>query len=251
MGVIQLKRMQVNTASLRLASGYILQTESLLTETFMAVFLLVCLVFFFSVNVHNILEGQRFRRVEKAYAKVERPAGFVMNLAAIGTMVYFLEVLSYLLLVFTGLTFAVYDFPFLFQLPPMFAMRVTGLVFTSAGYCLFVWSVIVRGRYAVSWEMPTSQRLITFGPYRYVRHPSYLGYFLMFLGLLFLWPNMFTVFPLIAIPGYCYVTLSEERLLIQRFGDEYISYQRKTGRFIPKFRSTSAPKQNYVEAPSV
>lgn len=132
--------------------------KSLLTETFIAVFLLVCSVFFFSVNVHNILEGQRFRRVEKAYAEVERPAGFVMNLAAIGTMVYFLEVLSYLLLVFTGLTFAVYDFPFLFQLPPMFAMRVTGLVFTSAGYCLFVWSVIVRGRYAVSWEMPTSQR---------------------------------------------------------------------------------------------
>lgn len=58
----------------------------------------------------------------------------------------------------------------------------------------------------------------------------------MFFGLFFLWSNLFTLIPLIAIPGYFLVTVEEERLLKQRFGEEYVNYQRKTGRFIPRLR---------------
>jgi protein-S-isoprenylcysteine O-methyltransferase Ste14 len=46
---------------------------------------------------------------------------------------------------------------------------------------------------------------------------------------------MFTLIPLFSIPGYYLVTLEEERLLIKRFGKEYLKYQKRTGRFIPKF----------------
>jgi len=172
----------------------------------------------------------------KVYAEVEHPPGFVVSLAAVGTIVYFLEVLLYLFLTFIGLIYALHDFPFHFELPFILHTQIIGLVLTSVGYLLFIWSVIVRGRCAVSWEMPENQKLVTLGPYHYVRHPSYLGYFLMFSGLFFLWPNLFTLFPLVAIPGYFSLTFEEERLLVQRFSDEYVKYQRKTGRFIPKFR---------------
>lgn len=215
----------------------------MLTETFVAVFLLICLGCFSSVNMHNILKGQKLRRSERVYAEVKHPTGSIMGLAAVGTLFYFLEVLSYLLLVFTGFISVLRDLPFLFQFPFMFHVRILGIVFTSTGYFLFIWSVIVRGRYAVSWEMPENQRLVTLGPYRYVRHPSYLGYFLMFFGLFFLWSNLFTLFPLIAIPGYFHVTFEEETLLVKRFGDEYLKYQRKTGRFIPRFRSICTQKR--------
>jgi protein-S-isoprenylcysteine O-methyltransferase Ste14 len=57
----------------------------------------------------------------------------------------------------------------------------------------------------------------------------------MFLGFISLWPNIVTLIPLAAIPGYIKVTVQEEKLLEQRFGDEYREYQRRTGRFIPKF----------------
>jgi protein-S-isoprenylcysteine O-methyltransferase Ste14 len=57
----------------------------------------------------------------------------------------------------------------------------------------------------------------------------------MFLGFITLWPNIVTLIPLAAIPGYIKVTVQEEKLLEQRFGDEYREYQRRTGRFIPKF----------------
>lgn len=207
------------------------------TETVVAVFLLFWLGCFFSFNLRSVLKGQKLRKGEKVYAEVERPIGFIMDLAVFGTLVYFLEVLSYLFLVFTGLIFALRDFPSLFQSPFIFSIQIVGLVLTSVGYFAFIWSVFVRGRYAVSWAMPENQRLVTSGPYRYVRHPSYLGYFLMFFGLFFFWPNLFTLFPLIAIPGYFRVTLEEERLLVQRFGDRYVEYQKQTGRFIPRFRS--------------
>ena len=214
----------------------------MLAESLVAVFLLGWLVCFFSVNLYSIIKGQKLRKGVKAYAEVERPADFAMSLATFGTIAYFLEVLSYLFLVFTGLTSMLHDSPFLFRFPFVSYMQILGLILTSAGYFVFIWSVVARGKYSVSWEMPENQKLVTWGPYRHFRHPSYLAYFLMFFGLFFTWPNLFTLFPLVAIPGYYRLTFDEEKLLVQRFGEEYTEYQNKTGRFIPKSRKSYSRK---------
>jgi len=206
----------------------------MLTETIVAVFLLICIGCFFSVALYNIFRVHRLKSRVKAYAEVKRPSDFVVGFAALGTFAYFLEVLLYLFLVFTGLYSVLSTLSFHFNFPFILHLQLLGLVLTATGYFIFIWSVIVRGKYAVSWEMPENHMLVTQGPYRYVRHPSYLGYFLMFFGLFFLWPNLFTLFPLVAIPGYFRISFEEEKLLVQRFGDAYIEYQKKTGRFIPK-----------------
>lgn len=208
----------------------------MLVESIVAIVLLVCLVCFFSVNLHNILVVHRRRGHEKVSAEVEYPSGFIVNIAGFGTFVYFFEVLAYLFLVFSGLAFLLYDAPLYFGLLLASYTQGLGLMSTIIGYLLFIWSVIARGQYATSWGMPENQKLVTWGPYKHVRHPSYLGYFLMFFGLLLIWPNLFTLIPLSAIPGYLCVAAKEEKLLTQRFGDEYLDYQRKTGRFIPRFR---------------
>jgi protein-S-isoprenylcysteine O-methyltransferase Ste14 len=208
----------------------------MLIETVIAAFLFTCLVCFFSFNLYNILVVHRHKGSGKVYAEVERPSGLIVSLAAVGTLVYFLEALLYLFLVFSNLISVLYAFPFYFQLTFVFYMQIFGLVLTLAGYFVFIWSVAARGVHAVSWGMSEKHKLVTWGPYRYVRHPSYLGYFLMFFGLFFLWPNFFTLFPLVAVPGYYCVTLDEERLLERRFGDEYLEYQKRTGRFIPRHR---------------
>jgi len=205
-------------------------------EIVIATFLFTCLVCFFSFNLYNILIVHKRRGDAKVYAEVERPSSFFVNLAAVGTMVYFLEALLYLFLVFAGSISVLYTFPFSIEFLFAFYMQIAGLVLTFAGYFLFIWSVAARGTYAVSWEMPEKQKLVTWGPYRYVRHPSYLGYFLMFFSLFFLWPNLLMLFPIAAVPGYYCVTVGEEGLLTQRFGDEYLKYQKETGRFIPRLR---------------
>jgi len=199
-----------------------------------AVFLLVWLAFFILVNLHNTLFLHRRGVSAHARAKVRRPSGLAVAIAALGTGLYFLEVCLYAVLALGGKLAPLHD-PLSDALSPFTSYTlVPGLVLTSMGYGLFIWSVIARGRYAVSWAMPEDQRLVTWGPYRYVRHPSYLGYFLMFLGLFFLWPTLFSLVPLAAILGYWRVVPAEERVLLERFGNAYAEYQKRTGRFFPK-----------------
>ena len=209
----------------------------MLSEFAVAVFLLTCVIVFFSINLHNIVRFHR-RRGAKAREKVERPFGLAVALAALGTIAYFAVTLLFLLvaLAFAGFNSVLSVFPFGCRFPFIVYVQVSGFVFTSLGYSVFIWSVIARGKYAVSWTMPENHELVTWGPYHYVRHPSYLGYILMFTGLFLLWPGVFTFFPLLAIPGYYQLTFKEERLLTLHFGEKYREYQRTTGRLVPRFR---------------
>jgi len=206
----------------------------MLADFFIALVLLVCFVCFASVNLHNILVTHKRKEGVKSVAEVEHPAGFVVSVAALGTGVYFVEAFLFQLLVFSGYGFVLWSFPL--QLPSSVYLQFIGVVLTLTGYFVFIWSVRARGRYSVSWAMPEDQKLVTWGPYHYVRNPSYLGYFLMFLGLFLVWSNVFTVFPFLAIPGYYRVAVEEEGLLEKRFGEAYVEYRKKTGRFIPKIR---------------
>jgi protein-S-isoprenylcysteine O-methyltransferase Ste14 len=171
----------------------------------------------------------------KPRAEVEHPTGFIVSIAALGTFVYFAEIFAYSFLVFADQLFLLNGFVFNIEFPLMLYIQIPGLVLTITGYLLFMWSVIARGKYAVSWAMRDDHKLVTWGPYRYVRHPSYLAYFFMFIGFFLIWPNLFALVPSVAIPCYSRVTFQEEELLIRHFGIEYREYQKKTGRFIPRF----------------
>lgn len=208
----------------------------MLMETIIASFLLICLGLFFAVNLHNILVTHRTEDEVTPHAEIDRPSGITVSMAALGTLVYFIETILHPLLVLAN-SISLLS-PFVFGLQPTFIpyAQISGLLLTTFGYSLFLWSVVARGQYATSWAMRHKHKLVTLGPYRYVRHPSYLAYFFMFIGLLAIWPSWLTLIPLVAIPGYFRVTFQEDKLLEQRFGREYLKYQKKTGRFIPKFR---------------
>jgi len=79
--------------------------------------------------------------------------------------------------------------------------------------------------------------LVTHGPYRWVRHPLYSTGLLFFLGLSLLAANWFIALAILA--GFTALTLRtphEEARLIGKFGDEYRSYMRATGRYFPRLR---------------
>jgi len=211
-------------------------TLAMISDTAAAILLLACLAAFFSVNLHNIMRFHTGQKSGKSYAEVERPKDFMMLLAAFGTFVLFVATLLFVFFALAGLGSLLAGFAIGFQFLFIGYNQIVGLGLTFLGYFVFIWSVIARGKYATSWEMPEHQRLVTWGPYRYVRHPSYLGYILMFTGMFLLWPNLLTLLSLPAILGYYKLTFQEERLLAQRFNKEYAEYQRKTGRFIPKLR---------------
>jgi protein-S-isoprenylcysteine O-methyltransferase Ste14 len=207
----------------------------MLSELYIAWFVCGCLGVFFALNLYNLLRTKRSRKPTDVYAEVRRPHGFLFALAAFGTLFFFLVSMAYPFLVFAGYSKSEY-FPLQLGFRYDFWIQVIGITLVTMGYFLFLWSVLERGRYATSWEMQEDHKLVTSGPYRYVRHPSYLAYFLLFFGLFFLLLNLVALIPLVAIPGYVRITTYEEQLLVARFGSEYVKYQERTGRFLPKMK---------------
>lgn len=84
-------------------------------------------------------------------------------------------------------------------------------------------------------------RLRTDGAFKYVRHPLYAAFLSVFnFGLaVYLNSYVFVLWAVILHPIWQYAVRYEERLMIEIFGTQYLEYQKKTGRFLPKltFRS--------------
>jgi protein-S-isoprenylcysteine O-methyltransferase Ste14 len=81
------------------------------------------------------------------------------------------------------------------------------------------------------------ETLVTSGPYRYVRNPIYLGAFTFIVALALVAASWLVLLPALALIALFYAQIGkEETMLIDRFGDEYREYMKRTPRFIPKFR---------------
>ncbi len=94
---------------------------------------------------------------------------------------------------------------------------------------IIVWSVR---------SLPTADRgnkLCTSGAFRYVRHPLYAAFLSVFnFGLAVYLSNfIFIIWAVLLHPIWHYIIKYEERLMVDIFGDEYVVYQKKTGRFFP------------------
>jgi protein-S-isoprenylcysteine O-methyltransferase Ste14 len=76
--------------------------------------------------------------------------------------------------------------------------------------------------------------LVTHGPYRWVRHPFYLVVFLWGLSMSLLTANWLLALLLLTFLTMMVArTRVEEAKLVERFGDEYLAYVRRTGKFFP------------------
>lgn len=123
---------------------------------------------------------------------------------------------------------------FSFALPP--ALRLVALVVGLAGVCIIGWaSLVLDGEFSATIELKEAHRLITAGPYRYVRHPIYSGFILLHLGVTLALANWLIM---IAYNGGLMLLLMEripreERVLHAYFGSKWDEYARNRGRFLP------------------
>jgi protein-S-isoprenylcysteine O-methyltransferase Ste14 len=122
-------------------------------------------------------------------------------------------------------------------LPRAFGMQIAGLALIVAAMALRIWARrIIRGMYTGHVQIRTDHRLVQEGPYRYVRHPGYVGFLLMGLGIAIGYSSLIGLgsVPLLLFPGLVYRMRVEEKLLEQQFGEEYRHYASKTGGLFPK-----------------
>ena len=122
-----------------------------------------------------------------------------------------------------------------FHLPP--EPRVcAALVLMLAGIGLRGWAILTLGRFfTVDVALHEGQRVVRAGPYRWVRHPSYSGALLAFVGVGIAMDNglslLFAVVPfLLAVLRRIAV---EERALLDGLGEDYAAYARATKRLVP------------------
>jgi len=77
---------------------------------------------------------------------------------------------------------------------------------------------------------PNLEHLVTTGPYGWCRHPLYLSFILIILGLdlMFGSPAGILVTLLLALPSMIYRARLEEKALADRFGEEWEAYKDRT-----------------------
>jgi hypothetical protein len=78
-------------------------------------------------------------------------------------------------------------------------------------------------------------RLVTGGLYRFARHPQYLGLAILGLGAFLIWPRVFVLIAYVTML-FLYGLLArwEETRCLEKFGESYRLYQRRTGMFLPR-----------------
>ena len=123
------------------------------------------------------------------------------------------------------------------QLPLPAAVRWAGIGAAAGGGVFWVWALHHLGKNLTDTVVTRRQHtLVTSGPYRWVRHPFYVGLVLMVFGVSVATANGL----IIVLAGLLWFgfllprTRIEERNLIERFGDEYRDYIRRVGRFWPR-----------------
>ena len=120
-------------------------------------------------------------------------------------------------------------------IPHVDALALVGAVLCVAGVLFCVWARFTLGR---NWSgvvtLKGGHELITSGPYAFVRHPIYTGLLTMFLATVIVLGH---VAGIIAIP---FVLVSfwiklryEEKLMLEKFPNEYAAYQQRVKRLIP------------------
>jgi protein-S-isoprenylcysteine O-methyltransferase Ste14 len=77
-------------------------------------------------------------------------------------------------------------------------------------------------------------KVVSSGAFRYVRHPLYSACLLFYLGLTVSTASIFSlVFFVVIFVFYNYIAGFEERLLGEKFGEEYKKYKKRTGKWVP------------------
>lgn len=79
------------------------------------------------------------------------------------TVLFFVEAISFTCLALTGSNQVLHAPPLQLRFGYESWVQLLGIIFLGVGVFVFLWSVVARGRYSVSWEMPEDHRLVTWG----------------------------------------------------------------------------------------
>ena len=115
------------------------------------------------------------------------------------------------------------------------ALRIIGVVITALGVLAFIISVVqMKDNWRAGVQREEKTNLVTTGIYSISRNPAFLGFDLMYIGILFTFFNWYlcfaTSFALVFF--HLQIVNVEEEFLVEAFGQEYLEYQKKVCRYL-------------------
>ena len=101
-------------------------------------------------------------------------------------------------------------------------LAIGGAVFSSVA------RITLKKNYVPIQAAGIPENIVTGGIYKIVRHPSYLGTLLAFIGLEIALGSFFIFLPIILFPYLIKQIDREEKMLSQHFGQQWRDYQKQT-----------------------
>ena len=111
-----------------------------------------------------------------------------------------------------------------------------GIFLMVIGVLVRLWAIFTLGRsFTLTLSVQNNQKVVDNGPYRLIRHPSYLGLFLIAIGMgvaLQTWGGILAILVIFGL-ALGYRVHIEENFLVSELGDDYVQYMKRTKRLIP------------------
>jgi protein-S-isoprenylcysteine O-methyltransferase Ste14 len=120
------------------------------------------------------------------------------------------------------------------MLPPWFFYP--GIVLIVIGILVRQWAIFTLGRFfTLTVGTQKDQKVVDYGPYRFIRHPSYLGLLITLLGIGVALQSWEGILAIVVISGLAigYRIHIEEKVMVSELGDDYVQYMKRTRRLIP------------------
>ena len=111
-----------------------------------------------------------------------------------------------------------------------------GITFIWIGIFFRYWAIRTLGKFfRTRLVIQNDHELITKGPYKYLRNPSYTGVLITFIGFGFGVANWLSIVVFIAVGLFTYIwrIRVEEQMLSKQFGKAYEDYKKRTWALIP------------------
>lgn len=140
-----------------------------------------------------------------------------------------LKIITYLLPVVQVVSIVLYD------TSVHISMRIAGVIITALGVLAFIVSVLqMKDNWRAGVQREEKTNLITTGIYSISRNPAFLGFELMYIGILLVFFNWYlccsTIFAVVFF--HLQIVNVEEEFLTEAFGEEYLAYKKKVCRYI-------------------
>ena len=124
-------------------------------------------------------------------------------------------------------------------LPGLPGLGWLGVVLGGSGLALRLWALLtLRERFTRTLLVQEHQSIERSGPYRWIRHPGYLGSLLCLNGIALASGNLITLLVSLAVTAvaYGYRIRIEDEMLIAALGPPYAEYRNQVRALFPSFR---------------